>query len=117
MTIPRVVGPCTGVNCTLTLLPHRVRITPQLLDGVGYARSGPDDSRFEERTGRVQSIVTSSGQNDSGPFEVNLKDERYLLFEGAGVISEWQSRLPGPIRQFDYDTISDVILHVRHTAP
>jgi len=32
------------------------------------------------------------------------------------VISEWQLELPGEVRQFDYDTISDVILHLRYTA-
>src|SRR5262249_11173139 len=28
----------------------------------------------------------------------------------------WRLELPSEIRQFDYDTISDVILHVRYTA-
>src|SRR6185503_12227931 len=37
------------------------------------------------------------------------------------VVSEWQLELPanpgkGDPRQFDYDTISDVILHFRYTA-
>jgi hypothetical protein len=34
--------------------------------------------------GAVQSIVTSGGSNDSGIFETNLRDERFLPFEGAG---------------------------------
>ncbi|MDP9353437.1 MAG: toxin, partial [Chloroflexota bacterium] len=37
-------------------------------------------------------------------------------FEGAGVVSTWKLELPTNFRQFDYDTISDVILHVRYTA-
>jgi hypothetical protein len=54
-------------------------------------------------------------------FETNLRDERYLPFENSGVISEWQLQLPAnPSKpepaQFDYDTISDVILHLRYTA-
>jgi hypothetical protein len=50
-------------------------------------------------------------------FETNLRDERYLPFEGAGAIeSVWRLELPARIRQFDYDTISDVILHIRYTA-
>jgi len=60
--------------------------------------------------------VTSSGQNDSGLFEVNLKDERYLPFEGAGAISTWQIELPNDVPQFDFESISDVVLHVRYTA-
>ncbi|GIX46747.1 MAG: hypothetical protein KatS3mg131_0958 [Candidatus Tectimicrobiota bacterium] len=54
-------------------------------------------------------------------FETNLRDERYLPFENSGVISEWQIELPAdPSKdepaQFDYDTISDVVLHIRYTA-
>ncbi len=69
----------------------------------------------------MQSIVTSFAQNDSGLFETNLRDERYLPFENSGVISEWQLKLPanpgnGEPCQFDYNTISDVILHLRYTA-
>jgi len=54
-------------------------------------------------------------------FETNLRNERYLPFENSGVISEWQLELPAnPSKkdpaQFDYKTISDVILHLRYTA-
>ncbi|MEV7028148.1 hypothetical protein, partial [Kitasatospora sp. NPDC093558] len=60
-------------------------------------------------------------QNDGGLFETNLRDERYLPFENSGVDSQWQLELPanpmnGDPAQFDYNTISDVILHLRYTA-
>jgi hypothetical protein len=32
------------------------------------------------------------------------------------LISTWRLELPGEFRQFDYDTISDVILHISYTA-
>jgi hypothetical protein len=48
-------------------------------------------------------------------FELNFKDERYLPFEGAGVISKWRLELP-TFRQFDYHTISDAIIHLKYTA-
>jgi Tc toxin complex TcA C-terminal TcB-binding domain len=35
---------------------------------------------------------------------------------GAGAVSTWSLALPGKLKTFDYTTISDVILHVRHTA-
>ena len=66
--------------------------------------------------GAVQSIVTSGASNDSGMFETNLRDERFLPFEGAGAESTWKLDLPKDYRAFDYATISDVILHVRYTA-
>jgi hypothetical protein len=66
--------------------------------------------------GAVQSIVTSGASNDSGMFELNLRDERFLPFEGAGAESTWKLELPKDYRAFDYNTISDVILHIRYTA-
>ena len=49
-------------------------------------------------------------------FETNLRGERYLPFEGFGAISEWHIRLSQDFRQFDYDIISDVVLHLRYTS-
>jgi hypothetical protein len=115
VSIPSVVGPYTGVHCTLTLLRSSVRKSPLPKNGE-YARQGSEDDRFIDYIGAVQSIVTSSGQNDSGLFETNLRDERFLPFEGAGTISTWKLDLPKDYRAFDYNTISDVILHIRYTA-
>lgn len=115
VSIPCVVGPYTSVNCTLTLLKSSIRKRPLLREG-SYAREDALDDRFSDYFGSMQSIVTSTSQNDSGMFETNLRDERYLPFEGSGVVSEWQLELPADVRQFDYDTISDVILHLRYTA-
>ncbi len=36
-------------------------------------------------------------------------------FAGAGAISTWRIELPTEFRPFDYDSISDVILHIRYT--
>ena len=115
VTLPCVAGPYTSVNCTLTLQQSTIRTTADI--GKGYARQGTDDSRFNDYYGTVQSIVTSSGQSDSGLFETNLRDERYLPFEAMGVAgSQWQLTLPSDIRQFDFDTITDAVIHVRYTA-
>lgn len=120
LSIPCVSGPYASVNCTVSLLKSGIRKTPVLRDGA-YAREDAEDDRFEDYFGSLQSIVTSSAQGDGGLFEANLRDERYLPFENAGAISEWQLELPGnpskgdPV-QFDYETISDVILHIRYTA-
>jgi hypothetical protein len=115
LTLPCVAGPYTSVNCTLTLQQSTIRTTADL--GKGYARQGTDDGRFNDYYGTVQSIVTSSAQSDSGLFETNLRDERYLPFEALGVAgSQWQLTLPSDIRQFDFDTITDAVIHVRYTA-
>jgi hypothetical protein len=114
LSIPSVVGPYTSVNCTLSLLRSSVRKSP--IAGSQYARQTPDDDRFVDYGGTIQSIVTSSANNDSGMFETNLRDERFLPFEGAGAISTWKLDLPSDFAAFDFATISDVILHIRYTA-
>ena len=113
LSIPCVVGPYGGVPATLTLTNSSVRTKTSTTEG--YRRID-DDTRFTDTLGGVEAVVTSSGQNDSGLFETNLRDERFLPFEGAGAISTWQLQLPDRFRGFDYDTISDVILHLRYTA-
>ncbi len=119
LSVPAVTGPYAGVNCKLTLLKSSIRKST-LLDGT-YEREGLEDERFQDYFGSIQSVVASSAQQDSGLFETNLRDERYLPFENAGVISDWQLELPAnpgqdEPAQFDYSTISDVILHIRYTA-
>lgn len=116
ISIPCVVGPYTSINCTLTLLKNSVRLNNQV--GSGYPRdtTSPSDDRFRDDLAATQSIATSHGQEDSGLFELNFRDERYLPFEGAGLISQLRLDLPQNCNQFDFTTISDVILHLRYTA-
>jgi hypothetical protein len=128
ITIPCVVGPYTGVNCTLTLLRNALRKDSSLLGGSNYERElVNDDPRFIDGIVPIQSIAASNAQNESGMHELNFRDERYLPFEGAGAISRWRIELSGKwidgdpgqphqLSQFDFDTISDVILHLRYTA-
>ena len=121
ISIPCVAGPHTTITCSLRLLKNSLRINTSL--GSQYEHNNDegvltDDDRFRESHLRVKSIATSTGQNDSGLFELSFRDERYLPFEGAGAISAWQIELTQApeLRQFSYDTISDVILHLRYTA-
>jgi peptidoglycan hydrolase-like protein with peptidoglycan-binding domain len=116
LTIPSVTGPYTNINCTLTLLSNSVRKS-NLLQNNQYARSAEgEDARFADNVGAIHSIVTSNAQSDSGMFEANFRDERYLPFEGAGAISEWRIELPRESNHFDFNTVSDVVLHLRYTA-
>lgn len=115
ISIPAVVGPYAGVNCTLTLLKDKTRVKSTL--GDGYAeREGEEDDRFATNWARMQAIATSGGQNDSGMFEINFRDERYLPFEGAGAISRWRIEMYPESNAFDFNTLADVVLHVRYSA-
>jgi hypothetical protein len=110
ISIPCVVGPYSSVSGTLTLMSSKLR------DDYKFSGDYSDVDNYQSSYLPTQSIATSSGQNDSGVFELNFRDERYLPFEGAGVISRWRFKLPKDFKPFDYDTISDVILHFRYTA-
>jgi Tc toxin complex TcA C-terminal TcB-binding domain len=116
LSVPSVVGPYTSINAALSLQSSTVRVSP-LLAGGAYARdTTQDDDRFVDYFGSTETIVTSSGTADSGMFETNLHDDRFLPFEGAGAVSTWNLALPAQLPAFDYTTISDVILHIRYTA-
>ncbi len=104
ITIPCVAGPYTSISCELSLTSHTS------YDKNGKAVTLPS-APFTE-------IATSSAQNDNGMFELNFKDERYIPFEGCGAEGIWSISLMDveELRQFDFNTISDVILHIKYTA-
>ncbi|MCM3872392.1 MAG: neuraminidase-like domain-containing protein, partial [Pyrinomonadaceae bacterium] len=115
LTIPCVVGPYTSINCTLTLLSNKTRISN--VTGDQYEEKiEQEDQRFISNFAAMQSIATSHAQNDSGMFELNFRDERYLPFEGAGAISRWRIEMPRDTNAFDFNTLSDVVLHLKYTA-
>src|SRR5690606_38119661 len=109
---PAVAEPYVSVGAMLTLLEDSTRIDASLTGG--YVRSD-EDSRFRDDWAETQWIATSRGRDDSGMFELQLRDEKLLPFEGAGAISTWRIELP-EVRQFDYRTITDVELELRYTA-
>ncbi len=109
LTIPCVAGPYTNISAKLTLKGSKVR----------KAQTTDPSDLIDVPNQKLTSvaIATSNAQNDGGLFELSFRDERYLPFEGAGaVISQWRLELPSQIRLFDYDTISDVIIHISYTA-
>ena len=118
ISLPCIAGPYTSVSAKLSLVSNKYRknTNPENISGTGYTEDLGNDERFVYNVGAIQSIAASSSQNDSGVFELNFRDERYLPFEGTGAISSWRMELPREIRQFDYETIADVILHLKYTA-
>lgn len=121
LTIPCVAGPFTGVSARLVLKTDKLR-SQALVSGGSYTA----DENYQTGSLGLEAIATSTGQNDSGVFELNFNDARYLPFEYRGAISQWTLELPNAngtslteadvLRQFDYDTISDAILTIRYTA-
>jgi hypothetical protein len=63
----------------------------------------PDD-QFTKNFSPIESIATSTGQNDSGLFELNFRDERYLPFEVQGRSPPGASKCPrSACVRFRYD--------------
>ncbi len=119
ISMPCVAGPNTSISAKLSLTSNRYRkdLRPDNLALTGYGEDPGNDERFAYNLGTIQSIATSAAQKDSGMFDLNFRDERYLPFEGTGAISNWRYEMPKPaLAQFDYGTIADVVLHLSYTA-
>jgi hypothetical protein len=141
MTIPCVTGPYTGVHCQLTLLSSVTRIDPRLsapahecccptkacccppksgcCDEPGHAEGYdicPDDPRMVKIYGAREAIATSSAQNDSGLFELNFSDPRYLPFEYRGAVSRWRIELRAENNFLDTRTVTEAALHINYTS-
>ncbi|KAL8940274.1 MAG: hypothetical protein Q9211_002358 [Gyalolechia sp. 1 TL-2023] len=117
LTIPCVVGPYTSLSSTLRLLSHKYRTKSSLRAAGDYREhSEQTDARFSTVNVPIKAIAVSNGQNDTGTFDLNFKDERYLPFVGAGATSIWRLELPTHLRPFDYETITDVLLHMHYTS-
>ncbi|MFQ6538805.1 MULTISPECIES: neuraminidase-like domain-containing protein [Aphanothece] len=115
ISIPTVAGPYTSVNCKLTLLRDETRLNTNLAPG--YPRTSmADDERFADNWAVTNAIVTSKAINDPGLFQLDLEDDRYLPFEGAGAVGRWRIDLPADTNAFAIDSVSDVVLHLRYTA-
>jgi hypothetical protein len=104
----------TNLNCSLSLNSSEVRISN--LVGSGYDKEGDEDTRFIIQKGFGEKIATSHGEYDNGLFSLKFDDDRFLPFEGAGAISSWDIIMPREHNQFDYSTLTDVILHINYNA-
>ncbi|MTI86960.1 MAG: hypothetical protein FH748_03210 [Balneolaceae bacterium] len=103
LSVPCVVGPNTNVGAKLTLVNSKIK-------------ADKDAALTDHSVAKGDYMYTSGAQSDSGMFEFNFRDERRLLFEGAGAISEWSLELPSTVRSFNYDTISDVMITLSYSA-
>jgi hypothetical protein len=126
ISIPAIVGPYQNVQASLIQQKSYIVLTPDMAT-VSYLLSADSSNSFsaKERPSTQQlhsflqaeqQVALSKGMNDAGLFELNFHDERYLPFEGTGVVSDWELRMPKANNRFDFDSISDVIIHLRYTA-
>ena len=107
LSIAAITGQQGTVSAQLTLHGSDIRTS---------AIDGPDQPTAQDYSD-YPSIVTSVATQDSGLFQADLKDPRYLPFERRGAISRWHLKLTArTIKQIDWDSITDVVVHMRYTA-
>ncbi|NES18101.1 MAG: hypothetical protein F6K41_04040 [Symploca sp. SIO3E6] len=107
LSFPAVLGPYQTIHATLTQTSNTL--------------TWPDGSQHKDfRTN--QQVALSQGLNDSGLFELNFNDARYLPFEGTGAVSTWKLEIPtatnpGLISKGEkLDKLTDAIVTLRYTA-
>ena len=136
LTIPCVTGPFTGVHCRLTLLASITRIDPrrsapahecccpepcceECAEDIRIAREYlpcPDDPRIVRQYGAREAIATSGSRDDSGLFQLDFNDQRYLPFEYMGAVSRWRIELPPENNYFDLDSLTDLVIRLGYTS-
>lgn len=105
VSLPVTVGPYQDIRATLTQTYNAVQMTTAT------------DAPLKENMRASQQIAISSGVDDDGLFTFNFDDERYLPFEGTGVISRWTLTFPNHESQKPMiESITDIIVHIRYTA-
>ncbi|HBE9759335.1 TPA: neuraminidase-like domain-containing protein [Clostridioides difficile] len=119
ISVPAVVGPFQNIKATLVQKNNSV-VTKPSLEAVTYLLGNKIDNKPKEGIRENwlpnQKITISKGIDDSGMFLLNFNDERYLPFEGTGVISSWELEMLKETNRFNFDSISDVIINIKYTA-
>lgn len=122
LSFPALLGPYQEVAATLTQLSNTIYTAPRPAPPPVTAppppappAPAPAPERPHKKDWRArQQIALSQGVGDSGLFELDFNDSRYLPFEGTGVESRWQLEFPGPRDMLA--SLNDVIVQVRYTA-
>ncbi len=130
VSLPAVIGPYQNLNATLSqgsnsvlLKADSMNVSPvnYLIYNTssnpgGTAPPTPPADVLRSNWMPNQQIAVSRGINDSGLFQLDFNDERYLPFEGTGAVSGWTFNLPPDTNRINFDSISDVIVKVQYTA-
>ena len=103
-TVVALVPPTQGIRATLaTTGTSRVVI------------GGPTFATVRIQRG-PESVALTAAIDASGVFELDPQPELLVPFEGIGVDTTWELRLPRPANQIDYDAIADVLVTIDYTA-
>jgi hypothetical protein len=100
-----LIPPSQGIHATLaTAGVSRVVIGPDVFQTVPIRRD-------------PEMVALSSSINASGVYELDAQSSGMLLpFEGSGVDTIWELRMPKAANLFDFRTVADVLITIDYTA-
>ncbi|RON02004.1 hypothetical protein BK659_26205 [Pseudomonas brassicacearum] len=121
VSLPVVLGPYQDVRATLTQTSSTTVLKANV-DSLDYLYENgdqmpPPDILLNLRS--HQQVGISHGVDDTGLHQLTFGDERYLPFEGTGVVSKWQLQLPrhkSDKQQAVIKNLPDIIVQVRYLA-
>jgi len=103
-TVIALIPPVDGIHATLATV------------GVSRVVIGPDDFQTVMLQRGPEAVALTSPTNATGLFEMDVQPELLVPFEGIGVDTNWEFRLPKFANRFDYNTIADVLITIQYTA-
>jgi hypothetical protein len=103
-SVVALVPVTAGIKATLTSARLSRTVTGGDLFQTVRIQHGPD------------SVALTSPVNATGLFELDGQTELLAPFEGIGVDTLWELRMPRAANPFDYRTIADVLLTIDYTA-
>ena len=103
-SVVALIPPTQGIRATLSTTGiSRVVIGAHVFQSE-VVRRGPER------------VALSSPANATGLFELESQSELLFPFEGIGVDTLWELRLPRPANPFDFRTIADVLVTIEYSA-
>ncbi len=105
------------INLVALIRPDRGIRATLYSNGISRVTTGRDGT-FQEVVVRSDPgvVALTSPVNASGVFELDAQSDMLLPFEGSGVDTSWEFRLPHAANPLDYSTIVDLLVTVDYTA-
>jgi hypothetical protein len=103
-TVIALIPPTEGIKATLST------------NGISRVVRGGDVFEEVEVKRLPDQVALTAPVNATGVFELQEQPEMMLPFEGNGLATSWELRMPRAANRFDYGTIADVLMTIDYTA-
>jgi hypothetical protein len=101
----------------VALIPPNQGIKASLANnGISRTVIGGDSFQTITINRNPEVIGVTSPVNATGLFALDAQPELLLPFEGSGVDTSWEFRMPQAANLFDYSTIADILVAIDYTA-